>query len=84
MLKRLFKRRRSAGLDRACENLLGSWSPDPKIAAYYRERARRTLLAAPDLSESARAQLLSDGAACSDEEYAATERFIEASRASRA
>ena len=53
----------------ACEDFIGSRSPNPVISAYHRERARLALLHTLDMSEEYRQQLRDEGPRCTPEQW---------------
>ena len=65
----------------AAEMMLGSMSPNPLVANYYREKARRTLMAAPDMSDEARLWYEQRGPHCSEDDYKRAEQFVRESQA---
>ena len=54
----------------AAAEFLGSRSPNPVLAHYYREQARRGLLAEPDINEGYKQKLRYTGSRCTPEEEA--------------
>ena len=58
-----------ADLLEACRDFIGSRSPNPTLAAFYSERARRGLLADQSVSESYKQLLREEGPRCSHEQW---------------
>ena len=67
--RRAERRREIAERYEACENFLGSKSPNPDVSAFHRERARLALLNSHDISEEYRQRLRDKGPHCTPEQW---------------
>ena len=65
------------------EALVGSMSPNPLVANYYRERTRRKLLDACDVPDRVKRELEEQGPFCSDDDYQRGAEIVSTAKAQR-